>query len=205
MRAMRLVIVLVFLSAAGCASDRPGAESLTWRASTPPPASPAREETGPGETVHVPDAVLRELIGFVNRPQFLIADRIEVDASRIPFQAAMVPVADPGYVETVELSAAKINAVGILIRSLNPVPMVDRDFPRLRVGDGTDLVAVKEITVRTYNEVDGARPLFIAVRGLGHAIYRDESSGRELRRDSVTLTAEAVPGPGGLSLRTSIK
>jgi hypothetical protein len=213
--ARSLLIAALSLTILSCASDRPGAENLVMRGGPPPgvpgnaaPASEEREErvepAAAGDVVAVPDAVVRELMAFVNRRHFLLADRIEVDASRIPFQAAMVPVADPSYVDSVELGNEDAKAVGLLIRSRSVVPMVERDFPRLRCGDGMDLVAVREIAVRTWNEVRNDRPVFITIRGVGHAVYRDEASGRQIRKDAISLVAEAVPGRGGLELRTSV-
>lgn len=163
-----------------------------------------QEKSDPGEMVSIPPEVMKELIAFVNRKHFVVADRIEVDASRVPFQSAMVPVNDQRYVQTVEMGNVAKNAVGMLIRSKAKHPLVERDFPKLRVGDGMDLVANREIHVRTYNEVNRDRPVFIRIQGIGHAVYRDEASGKRIEKDAIAIRAEVVRGKNGLEFRSKI-
>jgi len=164
-----------------------------------------RESRGdPGETVSLPHDVLKAIEEFVNRSHFLIADRIEVDATRIPFQAEMVLVNDNRYVETVELGNVRQKAMGFLLRARSQRPLLERERPRIRFGDGMELVAMREIQVRTYNAVDPERPVYIRIQGVGHAVYRDEESGRRIEKDAIAIRGEVVPGRDGLVFRQVI-
>jgi hypothetical protein len=170
-------------------------------ASEPREAAP----TGHKGVVTVPNDVLEELMDFVNRERVLIADRIEVDASRIPFQVAMVPMGNEKYVDTVELAVPEKRVSGILMRPKGERrAMVVSEFPRVRMGDGMELIAGLEIQVRLYTEVDPARPMFIRIQGVGNASYRDSKTGERVRRDSVILTAEVVDTPSGPEYRQRV-
>ncbi|MHC4859169.1 MAG: hypothetical protein ACYTDY_03655 [Planctomycetota bacterium] len=190
-----------------CASPDGNGRKLVWNGgeSDPPPADNSRKKGPEGDRiVKIPEAVMDQVRGFVNRPQIFIADRIEVDASRIPFQVAMVPLADPEYVQTIELAAPRLKATGFLLRCLVDQPMVERDYARLRVGDGIDLVASREIQLRTYSEVDPKRPAFLRIRALGHAVYKDEEEGRRLERDAITLDAAVISVSEGMKFRKRV-
>jgi hypothetical protein len=198
MNARTILVAAVLLAVAfldACASSEKNDQNLVWKGNRP--ESPAdrdsdRKSSGGTRVVTIPKDVMDQVMGFVNRPQCMIADRIEVDASRIPFQVAMVSLADPDYVQTVQLAAPKLKATGLLLRTLTEQPMVERDFARLRLGDGIDLVAGKEIQARTFSEVDPKRPAFLRIRGLGHAVYRDDENGTRLERDAITVEALVV-------------
>ena len=212
------VLVLAVLVFSACVSETKETGALSWtdragmapengqpRSGQPAQDRPRTREPDPDRVVQVPESVVAELMTFVNSPKVLMADRIEIDASRIPFQMAMVPLADPGYVDKVQMGSRGANATGILLRTKNPVPQMERDFPRLRVGDGIDILATREIQARTYNAVDENRPMFIQVQGIGNASYRDPKTGQRLERDAITLIAEVVPGPGGLVFRQRVQ
>ncbi|MEN8150517.1 MAG: hypothetical protein ABFS86_11890 [Planctomycetota bacterium] len=204
---MRFALLpVVCLLLASCVTETTvGGARASSRDEAPRDESPApAKERDPGDTVKLPPEVMKELIGFVNRKHFLLADHIEVDASRVPFQSAMVPVNDKRYVETVEMGNVAKNAVGILIRSKSKRPLVERDFPKLRVGDGLDLVANREIKVRTYNDIDRNRPVFLQIRGVGHAVYRDEATGKRIEKDAIAIRAEVVKGRNGMEFRSKI-
>ncbi len=207
-RLLPAAVLLLLLTA--CASER-GRTRLTWRdepgpagsADAPGEPRPASSSRGEGGVVRIPEEVMRDLMAFVNTQKVLIADRIEVDASRIPFQMALVPVFDPDYVQRVEVAVPGVNAKGLLLRTRARVPSVERDFPRLRLGDGIDLVATREIRTRTYSEVDRTRPVFLKIQARGHVVYRDES-GRRIERDSLVLEASAVLRGETMVFRRSI-
>jgi hypothetical protein len=196
---------------AACASGSgSGAGNLVWKegsapATSPGPAPEHRSSGGSGKTVTVPQDVLDELEAFFGKPQFLLAQRIEVDASRIPFRAAMVPVSDPNYVAEAEVVSQELKATGFLLRSRSPTPMVERDYPRVRVYHGLDLAAAREIQARAYSVVEESRPIFLRAVGMGDAVYRDETTGRELRQDVIVLEAEVVSGPAGYEFRQRIR
>lgn len=202
-------LLLALLIAAGCAGGS-GSSNLVWHDAGgledapqgPGPGSGPRE---PGKTVTVPQDVLDEMDAFFSRPQFLLAERIEIDASRIPFRAATVPVCDHSYVSEVEVAAPDLKATGFLLRSLSPAPMVDRDFPRVRIYQGLDLVAAREIQARIYSRVQERRPIFLRVVAIGDAVYRDETTGRELRQEAITLSADVVEAAGGYEFRQAVR
>lgn len=152
-------------------------------------AAPVRPKTPPAadKIISIPEEQMREIMAFVNKEQFLIADRVEIDASRVPFQVAMVTVVDPGYVEKVELVSQRDMTSNIILRARSAKPFVERDFPRVRVGDGIDLVAGREIRMRTHSRVDRARPVFLHVRGTGHAVYKDGTTGQRLEKETGTI------------------
>ena len=181
-----------------------GMNSMDREDNSAEPAPQTREDRDPGETVKLPPEVMKELIGFVNRKHFLLADRIEIDASRVPFQSAMVPVNDKRYVESVEMGNVSENAVGMLFRARSKRPLIERDYPRIRVGDGMDLVAVREMEVRTYNGIDRNRPVFLRIQGIGHAVYKDETTGKRIEKDAIAIRAEVVKGKNGMEFRSKI-
>jgi hypothetical protein len=204
MRSILLPILTLLLAA--CVT-----ETTTRRVDNTPPrnanAKPSRNDTsgrGKDETIKLPPEIMEELIQFVNRKHFLLADRIEVDASRVPFQSAMVPVNDARYVETIEMANTRENARGMLIRSRSQRPLVERDFPRVRIGDGMQLVSTKEIRVRTYNDIEKRRPVFLRIQGIGHAVYRDETTGRRIEKDAIAIRAEVVAGSDGLKFSSKV-
>ena len=143
-------------------------------------------------------------MGFVNRPQFIVADRIEVEATRIPFQMAMIPLADPDFVETVDLTTPLSKVANFKLRSRVKRPLVDRDYARLRVGDGIDLAAGREIDVKTFMNKDAKRPAFLRVRAIGHAVYHDAESGRRMEQDAITLELLVVDAAEGMEFRHRI-
>lgn len=216
---------LLFLSALAaavlapaCVTETVKPSPLAWRdgASTgresepgsasrvePPPREDRRRESD--EIVTIPSEVMAELMASVNRLQGIVAERIEVDASRIPFQMALVPIAHPDSVETVEVAAPELKATGIVMRALAEVPLVETDYCRLRVGDGMDLVAGREIVVRTYNEVDPRRPAFLVIRATGHAVHRDGESGARREGERITMALEIVRRDGRLVFRSSLE
>jgi hypothetical protein len=169
----------------------------------PSPSVPA-ESNGKDEKIKLPPEIMKQLIAFVNRTQLLLADRIEVDVSRVPFQSAMIPVNDVRFVETVEMANTYENATGMLIRARSKRPLVERDFPRLRIGDGLELVANREIRVRTYSDIDRKRPVYLKIQGVGHAVYRDETTGKRIEKDAIAIRAEVVEGPDGLIFRSKV-
>jgi hypothetical protein len=202
-----LVLVLSLVSGA-CASSDP-APRLTWKdgADAPSPQAepdPAPRPRKPGRTISIPKEVMDQVSSFVNTQRFLVADHIEMDASRVPFQMAIVPVSDPDYVERVDLAVPKTGASGVLLRTRVIPPLVERDFPRVRLGEGMELVATREIQVRTHRRVNEDRPVYIIIRARGHAVYQDEL-GHRMERDSITLRAEAVKTPRGLEFRSVLE
>jgi hypothetical protein len=171
----------------------------------PAAAAPKPPPTGHKGTISVPNEVLDELKAFVDRERVILADRIEVDASRIPFQRFMVPMADGIYVEQIEVVATRERAAGMIIRPKGGRrAMVAREFPRLRLGNGIELVAGKEILVRLYTEVEPGRPMFVKITGIGNAVYRDPETGERLSQDSVQMVAEVVDGPSGPKFRQRV-
>ena len=97
-----LALLVGFLAA--CASGGGQGGSLIWEdgngsdRTTEPDREPepAPEPDGEG-VVTIPDEVMKQLMGFVNQPQVVIADRIEVEANslrncrRRPATSAMAP------------------------------------------------------------------------------------------------------------------
>jgi hypothetical protein len=159
----------------------------------------------PASIVDIPQATLEDVIQVINRPQCLLADRIEVEATRIPFKPALVPVADPNFVETADVKDATGEANGFVMRSMVEEAWVERDCPRLRIGDGIDCMATREILVRYHTDVGQDRPVFLRIRAYGHAVYRDMDTGDRVERDALVLVAELVPGANGLILRHTIR
>jgi len=188
-------------------------ETTTVRPSNTPPrnakAKPSESvpagNAGKDEKIKLPPEVMDKIIAFVNQKHFLLADRVEIDISRVPFQSAMIPVNDARYVETVEMANTYENATGMLIRARSKRPRLERDFARVRIGDGLELVSGKEIRVRTYSDIDKKRPVFLKIQGIGHAVYRDETNGRRIEKDAIVLSAEVVDGPEGFTFRSKIR
>ena len=180
----------------------PGADEAEEPAETPPPP---RRPPDPDRVVRISEKTLGELMAIINRPQCMIADRIEVEASQIPFKPAFVPVADPAYVESVQTKGPEGKPNGLLMRSRMEDQMVERDCPRLRVGDGIDLIASREIRVRYHSKVEKSRPVFLRIVALGRAVHRDVETGKRIEGDAITLFADLVEGPDGLVLRHRIR
>lgn len=230
---LKLLSALVLLClpfAASCVSEEKPKPALVWvdevshgptgnQVPGMPPAGPDGEQGAEGDPtppetarlddpdkiVRVPQRVLDELLAFINRPQVLLANRIVVDATRIPFKPTIIPIADPAYVETTETGSPTGNDHVIEMRSRQAVPMVERDRPRVRVGEGIDLLADALIQVRYHRRVSQQRPVYLRMRALGNAVYRDEETGRRLEKDAITFVVELVPGPDGLVLSHSVE
>jgi len=205
----RILPTIVCLLLAACVTETTTVDGTYQRSRQDTSKKSRPAPTGdrdPGDTIKLPPEVMQELISFVNRKHFLIADRIEVDASRVPFHSSMVPVNDDRYVETLEMEvgSSEENAVGMLIRSRSKRPLVERDRPRLRIGDGLELVAGREIRIRTYSMIDRKRPVFIRIQGVGHAVYRDEQTGERIEKDAIAIRAEVVEGKDGPQFRTQV-
>jgi len=210
---MFIVLVLTGGGLLSCVSETRETGALAWvekaaenqEKEAAAAAAPARPRTPPADKiVSIPEEQMREIMAFVNKEQFLLADRVEIDASRVPFQVAMVTVADPGYVEKVELVSQRDMTSNIILRARSAKPFVERDFPRVRVGDGIDLVAGREIRMRTHSRVDRSRPVFLHVRGTGHAVYKDRETGQRLEKETGTILVaielvETSPGKYRLS------
>lgn len=209
-----LVGLAAVLALAACVSETQTRKTGNFAFKPPPQegpgqgqraAAPKAPPTGHKGMISVPNEVFDELKSFVDRERVILADRIEVDASRIPFQRFMVPMADGIYVEQIEVVATRERAAGMIIRPKGGRrAMVAREFPRLRLGNGTELVAGKEILVRLYTEVDPGRPMFVKITGVGNAVYREPQSGERLEQDSVQMVAEVVDGPAGPKFRQRV-
>jgi hypothetical protein len=106
-------------------------------------------------------------------------------------------VAAPSSMMKQELDLKTQKATGFLLRSRLAQPYLERDFPRLRIGDGIDLGAVREIAVRSHTKVTRRKPIFLMIRGQGHAVYSDAESGRRLERDTITLLTEVIASGDG--------
>ena len=52
--------------------------------------------------------------------------------------------------------------------------------------------------------VDRNRPVFLRIQGIGHAVYRDEETGRRLEKDAIAIRAEVVKGRNGLEFRSNV-
>ncbi len=198
---LRVLAAALLAASLACATDGGGGGSAGG-GGTAGGGAPGGASEG---VVVLPEDVLGELEAFLARPQHLLADRVEVDASRIPFQAEMVPMIDPAYVESVEMAAPRAKAIGLLLRTRAASPMVERDFPRLQVGDGTVLLGTREIAVRTWLEVDEAEPVFLRVKGTGHAVYRDDASGRRITQEVVALRASIRRSGSGYVFTSSVE
>lgn len=219
MRTLRsIATVAAVLALAACVTETKESRSLVWRDGDPAPAGATRADAPPespqatrsrtpadGEVVSIPEEVMARLMKFVNGPKMVIGDRIEIDATRIPFQVAMVPLADPDLVEVTELSAPKLKAMGIVMRSRAELPVVEGDFCHLRLGDGVDIVGSREIVTRTYNEVDPDRPAFLTLKASGHAVYKDLRTGERREASTIVLRIEIVKENGRLVYRESIR
>ncbi len=201
MNGKRLLLPALVMLLAACASAPANQAPLVWSeengsagGDTGPAAPPedAPEKTGPVEKVTVEHAVIEELMKILNREQILTADLIEIDASLVPFQIAIVSVADPAYVEKMDLSSKARKTTGFRLRTRMQQPALERDFPHVRLGDGISVMAAHEIRVKLYMKVTYERPMFLRIRGTGDAVYRDVKSGSRISRDQITIYAEVV-------------
>jgi hypothetical protein len=203
--------------AASCTSTQPeqNSPSLVWKEGTKeqpatgaaPAVRPASSSSSAseGRVLTIPEDVMKEIMAFVNREQFILADRIDVDASRIPFKVAMVRLADIRYVEEIESASVSEKIQAVTLRSRVKRPAVEKDFPRLRIGDGIDLVAGREIQARTYTKIDEKRPIFLNIVARGHAVYQDVASGRRLEQDVIRISFTATNRDGELVLSEVIR
>ncbi len=196
-----LLVLLLLASLTACASEQPNRPPLVWKDGAQPggqntgsasPSAPPPTRTGPDEKVTVEHATVEALLDIINREQFILAEVIQVDASIVPFQIAMVSVADPAYVSRTVMNSAEKKTQGFRLRSRIAHPYLERDCPRLRIGDGIDLMASKELRVNTHLNVTRQRPMFLVIRGMGNAVYRDVESGTRLERNQITLHIEVI-------------
>ncbi len=195
------VLVLLLALTTACASEQPNRPQLVWKdgeqsggqntaSGAPSSATPAR--TGTNEKVTVEHAAVEDLLKIINREQFIVADAIQVDASLVPFQIAIVSVVDPLFVTRTIVNSAERKTQGFVLRAKNPKPYMEREFPQIRLGDGIVLMASRELSVNMHLKVTRQRPMFLVIRATGNAVYTDVESGTRLERDQITLYAEVT-------------
>ena len=201
-----LLLALIAVCFAACATEQGGQTPLVWKdksdssggdysgGDTGPAAPP--EEAAPGsgssEKVTVEHEVIEELMAILNAKQVITGDLVEIDASIVPFQIAVVPVADPAYVEKTDISSKERKTQGLRLRSRIARPTLMRDFPHVRMGDGIDVMGTREIRVNLYMKVTRQRPMFLRIRGTGHASYFNSETGQRIEAEQVTLYTEVV-------------
>jgi len=201
MNGKRLLLLALIMLFAACASGQGNQTPLTWTDKSEPdggdtgPAAPPEDppkRSGPVEKVTVEHAIIEELLTIMNTQQIITADLVEIDASLVPFQIAVVSVADPAYVEKTDISSKKRKTQGFRLRSRIERPALQRDFPHVRLGDGIDAIAAREVRVNLYMKVTRERPMFLRIRATGNAVYADVKSGNRIARDQITIYTEVV-------------
>ncbi len=193
-------VLVAALAAGGCSSDDSaessrGSAGAGWMGRDTVGGARAEERPASSATatvITVPPEASEQLHAFVNRRATLIADRIEVDASRTGFLAASSIVITPDAVERTEEEDAARGITTITLRRRADVPMTENALPKVRFGDGLEFMAFDSVTVRYRAQQNAERPIWLIAVGTGQqAAYAvDGEPSRSLKGSVVTISGE---------------
>jgi hypothetical protein len=171
---------------------------------------PAAEvENADSGSVVVPQQCLEQLGDFVNRKQLVLADRVVIDATSKPFFGSVTVTVDPQVVEKTEAVDAPNRLNLIRLRNISDQTNLESVLPKIRVGDGLEIVATKEILLRFHNRISSSRPLYFQLRAQGDVLYMDSHAPSEVRREGpegeLGIRLEVVQVKKGMMYREAVE
>lgn len=157
-------------------------------------APDARPPVVPGE-VSLTAEDLAPMDGWIRKRRWLIADDVEVTASREYFAGNLSVTERIGSVTRTD---AEANGIGTSILTyIGPPETIDQQTaPRVMIGTGLTVMARRRLTVHLVKTRDGAVPVQIRVRATGKASAGSASQVIQ-REDALTIGARLYRGPNG--------
>jgi hypothetical protein len=194
--------LLLGLAAAACSSagtDAPAPE---------PPA--AEERSDPRNRVSIPADVAAQLDAWMADEATLIADVIEVDATRIPF-AAHVAIeasretdsAGKRLVERTETSDPATGAQVLTLKNRSGFTTTIETLPRMRLGGGRQFIATDTLVLRYVPSPGTDRPVTFSAVGKGRARLVGGTPPRRIVGDAITVAAEISRAAAGYAFRST--
>ena len=138
---------------------------------------PRPSTDGPaGRTVTLPRESIAQLDAFLATPRTVLGNRVEISMSRRPFLAQFM-VSSPirgGSVARDEVKDPDLGLLTITLENRSGTRTVLADMPRVRLGEGLEIVAVDQLVIRVWDRTEESLPVFLEVTGLGDSLYVEE-------------------------------
>lgn len=129
-----------------------------------------------GRTVTLPRESVRQLDEFLATPRTVLGNRVEISMSRRPFLGQFM-VTSPirgGSVARDEVKDPDLGLLTITLENRSGTRTVLGDMPRVRLGEGLEVVAVDQLVIRVWDRTEESLPVFLEVTGLGDSLYVEE-------------------------------
>jgi hypothetical protein len=169
-------------------------EGVPLSETTPPPPSQQRTPGAPG-TVSLSDADLAPVDAYVARRQWIVADEVEVIASREYFAQALMVASSVGRVRQDESQEA--TGATVTLTFVGQPDEVDvTTAPRVMIGTGLNVSARKRIRIHLTKTVDAGMPvrLQVTARGLASTGVADRV---DRKADQIVLGGVLARAPEG--------
>ena len=160
-------------------------------------AQSARPPVVPGE-VSLTAEDMAPMDGWIRKRRWLIADDVEVTASREYFAGNLSVVERIGSVTRTDSEA---NGIGTSVLTyIGPPETIDQQTaPRVMLGTGLTVMARRRLTVHLVKTRDASVPVQVRVRATGKASAGSASQVMQ-REDALTIGARLYRGPNGTYL-----
>jgi hypothetical protein len=207
-------LVGVVLFAAGCAGGGADKSGRSPRSDAPSSGGAAAEgeseAPSAGPVVNIGPQATEALNRFLNEESLLLADTVQVDASRKPFLALMsysqsrnaTRLPDGSWGPAVNITESMDGDRGILTFTFENMTgstgHMD-SLPRVRFGDGFEVYGTKRLVVRFLTRQTEDRPIHFRASAVGAAVYRRTAS--DERHEGANLRLEAETLRSGASYR----
>lgn len=190
-RALALLLTSTVPLLSACASDEaaraggsaPGDYARAVEAAGAPERStPTAGPTGAaprapaGRSVVLPKTSVEQLEAFLDEPRTVLGNQVEISMSRRPFLARFM-VTSPirgGAVARDEVKDASLGLLTITLENVSGTRTVLGNMPRVRLGDGLEVVAVDKLVIRVWDRTEESLPVFLEVTALGDVLYVEE-------------------------------
>jgi hypothetical protein len=198
-RALALLLAIAASLPACSAGARRGSRtgSSTAQGGTDAGGSPQRPQDRPGE-VNLTGEDLAPMDGWIKKRRWLIADDVEVTASREYF-AQNLSVTE--RIGSVTRSDSDQNGTGTSVLTYigTPDTIDQQTAPRVMIGTGLTVMARRRLTIHLVKTRDTNVPVQVRVRALGMA---SAGSAQQViqRADALTIGARIYRGAEGVYL-----
>ena len=190
---------VVVLVAAGCGSTE---------ASRAPDRSSGVVGADDADRVVIPPEVMSQLEAWMAREVTLIADVIEIDATRLPFASQIATEATREtdsegrrLVERKETIDFATRIATLTLTNRSGFKTTIETMPRIRLGGGRQFIATDHLVVR-YVPIEGSsHPVSLTVVAKGKVRLVEASPERRVAGSTIVLRADVVTGPGGYEFR----
>lgn len=152
-----------------------------------------------GRTVTLPRESIAQLDTFLATPRTVLGNRVEISMSRRPFLAQFM-VTSPirgGSVARDEVKDPDLGLLTITLENRSGTRTVLADMPRVRLGEGLEVVAVDQLVIRVWDRTEESLPVFLEVTGLGDSLYVEEGPPVVRQRGAQTEVSARISREGG--------